>query len=69
MLNFLKNLFKSPKSFVKLAVDSLDFAVPFIAAEIDKHPDFNRASSLEKAQLVVDTTQDYLRKQFKLNEA
>lgn len=67
MLSWLKGIFKSPKTIIKLAVDSLDFAVPFIASEIDKYPDFNKASSLEKSQMVIDNVQAYLRKQWTLD--
>lgn len=70
MLSWIKGLFKNPKSFIKLAVDSLDFAVPFMASEIEKiEAKFNQMNSSQKAQVVVDKIQDYLRKQWKLNDA
>lgn len=68
MFDWLKNLFKNPKTFIKLAVDSLDFAVPFLATEIDKiEQKFNQMNSTQKAQMVIDKVQDYLRKQWKLD--
>lgn len=69
MLDWLKNLFKNPKSFIKLAVESLDFAVPFLASEIEKIDGrFAQMNPSQKAQLVIDKVQEYLRKQFKLEE-
>lgn len=65
MLTWIKNLFSNSKTFIKMAVDSLDLAVPYLAAEIDKS-DFSKMTSTEKAQLVVDKVQDFLRKQFKI---
>lgn len=68
ILEWLKGLFKSPKSFIKVIVDSLDLAVPYMAAEIEKvKVKFNDMNSVEKSQLVVDKIQEYLRKTFKLD--
>ena len=66
MLTWIKNIFSSPKTFIKLAVDSLDLAVPFLATEIDKQAAFNSMTSTQKAQLVVDKVQVYLRRWFSL---
>lgn len=70
MLTWLKNIFSSPKTFIKMAVDSLDLGVPFIAAEFDKlkSKEFAQMSSTEQAQKTVDVVQAYLRKQWKLEE-
>lgn len=68
MLDWLKNIFKSPKTFIKLAVDSLDLLVPTLANEIEKiKGTFAQLNSTEKAQWVVDKVQEYLRKRFNLD--
>lgn len=68
MLNWLKNLFTGSKTFIKLAVDSLDLAAPFLASEIDKlKGKFDEMTSLDQAQMVIDKIQEYLRKTFKLD--
>lgn len=67
MFDWLKGLF-SPKRLIKIAVDSLDSAVPFIAKEIEKIKErFNAMDSTVKAQYVVDWVQQFLRKTFKLD--
>lgn len=68
MLEWFKSLFKSPKVFIKMAVNALDLAVPFLATEIDKlKGKFATMSSTEQAQLMVDKTQEYLNKTFHLD--
>ncbi len=66
MFAWLKNLF-NPKNLLKQAIDSLDFAAPFLAAEIDKHPEFMALSSIKKAELVIDKVQELLSGQFKID--
>lgn len=70
MWTWLKGVFSSPKTFIKLAVDSLDLAVPFIASEFEKlkGKPFAQMTSIEQAQKAVDVVQDYLKKQWKLGD-
>lgn len=68
MIEWLKGLFKSPKTFIKLAVDSLDLAVPYLASEIEKIKGrFNAMTSAEQAQMVIDRIQLFLIDKFKLD--
>lgn len=69
MFDWLKNLFKNPKGLIKMAVDSLDSAVPLLAAELDKikaREDFTTWTSVKQAQWIVDFIQAYIIKIFKL---
>lgn len=68
MFEFLKNLFKSPKALIGVAVDSLDLLVPTLAHEIEKIQNvFDQLTALEKAQWLIDKVQEFLRNRFHLN--
>lgn len=68
MLTWLKSLFTSPKTILKMAVDSLDFLEAPLAAEIEKAKiKFNAMTSFEQAVWIVDKVQAFLRDKFKLN--
>lgn len=68
MFSWLKSFFTSPKKFIKLAVDSLDMFVPYLSIEIDKIKEkFNKMSSQEQSQWLIDQVQAFLTRQFKLD--
>lgn len=68
MINWLKSLFSSPKKIIKMSVDALDVAVPYLASEFDKlKGQFSSMSSTEQAQLAIDRIQAYLVKTFHLD--
>lgn len=70
MFDFIKNLFKNPKSLVIAAVDSLDAAVPILADELDQQKskqDFLKWSSTQQAQWAVDFFQAWIKRVFKLS--
>lgn len=66
MLEWLKNLFKNPKGLIKLAIDSLDYAEPYLTSEIEnlKGKPFNSLTSREQATMVIDKIQEFLRDRF-----
>lgn len=67
MIDWLKGIF-NPKRLIKLAIDSLDLAVPYIAKEIEKIKEkFNAMDSTVKSQYVVDWVQQFLRKKFHID--
>lgn len=71
MFEWIKNIFKNPKSLAKLAIDALDAAVPFITNELEKRKEqiilwMQANQSGKVAQLVVDKVQWYLRDWAKL---
>lgn len=67
MLDWIKNIFKSPKAIIRLAVDSLDYLVVPMAHEIEKiRKQFNEKTPMEQAQWAIDRVQEYLIKQWKL---
>lgn len=69
MFEFIKNLFKNPKALVAAAVDSLDAAVPLLAAELDEQKakqDFLKWTSTQQAQWAVDFFQAWIKRVFKL---
>lgn len=65
MISWIKNIFKSPKDIIALAIDYLDGFVPVIGIEIEKIQDkFNALTAQEKAQWLVDQVQAFLRRRF-----
>lgn len=69
MFDWLKNLFKNPKTLIRIAVDALDSAVPLLAVELEKiRAKFLVMTSTEQAQFAIDWIQMHLRRLFKLDD-
>lgn len=69
MFNWIKNLFGNPKTLIKIGVDSLDSFVDNLAdliEEAKKTAGWLTWTSKQQAQWIIDRTQEYAYKLFKL---
>lgn len=65
MFDWLINIFKNPKTLIRMAVDALDTAAPLLAAEIER-TGIMKKTPLEMSQFSIDWVQKHLYKLFKL---